>query len=422
LSRLRFLSVALLLVITSIQLSAQQPAGGSAEVVATLGGHTKSIDQIEFSHSGELIAASSRDGSVRVWRAVTGESLTTITTNKNSFIYQMAWSSDDRRLAITYIVKKSWQLVVWDVASSQPPTIFKDIEFVEWSPDGDTFLALDDKLNLQVWDVISREVTQTFTPAISPSKQFTISFVANGQRILTAAEGEPFQLWDVATGKLVNTLPPNIAVPNASDTSHFLSAVSLDKRFLISDKANIHETDTGGLITPIVGSSPVAFGPDGKTVLTIRFDGDDKYRHRQSYLSIRKIDNGEELMAFRVPEGISKLIWSPEGKTLAIEGFEFNTRVIDVATGRENGRLPYDNCWPWTPFGSDGCEPTRFSADGKMLLKEKEPLKLWDTRNVSLITVLKGAHSPAIFSPTDGQILATRSEDKKSILLWRLKR
>jgi WD40 repeat protein len=418
--------VPLLLVIASIQLAAQQAAGGSAEVVATLRGHTKNIQQIEFSHSGELIAASSRGGTVRLWSTVTGESLTTIPGERNAFVYRMDWSNDDRRLAINYQIKNSSELIICEVASGQPSTNdqqFKDIDFLEWSPNGQTFIALDQKLNLQVWDVVSRQVTQTLTPAISSNKSFTISFVANGQRILTASEDGPFQLWDVATGKLADAFPANIYVPNVIDPSSYLSAVSFDKRFLISDKVNIHETHTGRLIASFTdGSKPISFTPDGKSVVTVHFDSDKKSSHRQSYLSIRKIDTGEEWSAFQVPEGIYKLIWSPEGKTLAIVGLEFNTRVIDVATGRENGRLPYGNCWPWTPFGSDGCEPTRFSADGKMLLKEKQPIKVWDTRTVSLITVLKGARSPALFSPTDGELLATRSEDRKSVLLWRVKR
>jgi WD40 repeat protein len=128
------------------------------------------------------------------------------------------------------------------------------------------------------------------------------------------------------------------------------------------------------------------------------------------------------LLAFQVPESIREIIWSPDGKRMAIVGLTFNTRLIDAATGRENGQLPYGNCWPWTLIGSDGCEPIKFSADGEMLLKGKEPIKIWDAKTVSLIKVLKAARLPAVFSPTNGQLSATRSEDKKSVLLWRLQR
>ena len=422
-NRSKILAVALLLAITSSQLSAQQTLVSSAEVVATFRGHTKNISQIEFSHSGEIVASSSRDGTVRLWTTVTGESLATIAGDQNSEISSVSWSSDDRRLAITYRSKKFWKLTVWDVLGQRPiiNQQFQDISLLEFSPDGRTFLVLDQRLKLQIWDVDSKQLTHTLTPALTSTEPFTVSFVAEGQRILTASEGKATQLWDVATGKLIDTYPANTYDPYSP--RHDVPLVSLDKRFLVSGDVNIYETSTGRLRTLITGgSSPISFSPDGQSVLTISYDVNEKRRHRQSYLSRRKIDGGQELTAFQVPEGIFKIFWSPDAKTMAIMGLEFHPRVIDAVTGREYGRLPYRNCWPWTMCGSDGCEPIKFSADGAVLLKEKEPIKLWDTKTISLIAVLKAAHSPAVFSPTNSQLLATRSEDKKSVLLWRFKR
>ena len=422
-SHSRILATALLLLSITHQLVAQQTLGSSAEVVAMLHGHTKSILQIEFSHSGEIVASSSRDGTVRLWTTVTGQSLITIAGDKNTEISNMNWSSDDRRLAITYRSKKFWKLAVWDVTTGQSiiSQRFQDICLLECSPDGRTVLTLDDELKLQIWDVNSTQLTHTLTPALTATDPFTVSFVANGQRILTAAAGKAIQLWDVSTGKLIDTYPANTyGLPYPRND---VPLVSPDKRFLLSGDANIYETDTGRLITSLTEEkSPASFSPDGKTVLTVSYDAVGKSRHRQSYLSNQKIDDGDEFTAFQVPEGIHRIFWSPDGKTMAIMGLDFSPRVIDAVTGREYGRLPYGNCWPWTMCGSDGCEPIKFSADGSVLLRQKEPIKLWNTKTVSLISVLKAAHLPAVFSPTDGQVLATRSEDKKSVLLWRLKR
>jgi WD40 repeat protein len=190
---------------------------------------------------------------------------------------------------------------------------------------------------------------------------------------------------------------------------------------LLSGNVNLHEAATGRLLTTIEdGDSLISFSPDENSVLTVRYDAEKKLSHRQSYLSLRRIDSGQELSMFQVPEGIREIVWSPDGKTLAIVGLSFSPRVIDALSGRENGRLPYGNCWPWTMFGSDGCEPLRFSADGAIVLKEKEPLKLWDAKTVSLVAELKSAHLPASFSSTG--VLATASADRKSVLLWRVKR
>jgi WD40 repeat protein len=422
----KIFALTLLLAMSGNQLLAQSTAGSSVEVAAVLRGHTKSIQQIEFSHSGEIVATSSEDGTVRLWRTATGESLTAIAIDHGSDVYRIRWSSDDRLLAIAHRNKKHWELAVWEVPHGQRPIISHKVEylyFLEWSPRGHTFLSVDEDAKLQIWDVFSKQPTRTIDGALASNKPYRVSFVADGERILTASGDQPAQVWETATGKLLDSYPPNTSIPGFTYPSAGVPVLSLDNRFLISGNANIHETATGRLLTSMTGNGgPVSFSPDGENVLTLSTDAADKSRHRQSYLTVQKIDSGEELSSFQVPEGVDDIIWSPDGKTMAIVGLTFHTRIIDAATGRENGRLPYPNCWPWTMCGSDGCEPIRFSANGETLFKEIEPIKLWDASTVSLVRVLKDARLPAVFSPTDGRLLATRGKNKKSAVLWRLSR
>jgi WD40 repeat protein len=381
--------VAVFLLVTGIHLSAQERA---VQLQTTLSGHTKSILEITFSNDGKRIATSSNDGTIRLWNVATGESLATMMVDKNAEPLTLRWSPDDRRLAIAYYRQRRWEWQVWETPQTQAPSRshrFQSAYVFEWSPDEPT----------------------------------TITFVANGQRILTASSRGPIQLWDAATGKLIHTYEANLAISAANYPAADVEVVSHDARFFTSGNWRIYAAATGQLLMSIDdGTSPISFSPDGKSFLTLRSDLESKFTHRQSYLSIRALDDGKELSTFQVPEGIWKVLWSPDGRTIAMMGLSFSPRVIDIVTGRENGRLPYGNCWPWQLFGSDGCERLKFSADGALLLKEKEPVRLWDAKTASLATVLKDAHLPAAFSPTDGQLLATRSADKKSVLLWRLKR
>jgi WD40 repeat protein len=423
LSHSKILSVALVLSLT-IQLHAQNAATSSVKLVKTLSGHTKSIQEIAFSPRGEIVAASGKDGTVRLWDVATGDSLGTIAGQKNAEVTRLKWSGDETRLAISYRIKKSWELVIYEISSTQPPALsqrFPVAQFLEWRADGRTFLALDQQWKLKLWDAVTGDAIHTLTPTVARDKALTASFVANGELVLTASENGAVELWDVSTGKLVGTHAPN----TEADGPIFLmldipafSPESLDKRFFISGDSEVYEAASRKLVTSVKHERPVAFSPDGTKLLTLRYDDFKKTRHRQNYLTLRTIADGQELQTFQVPEGISDIYWSPGGDKVAIEGLEFNTRVFDVATGRQSGRLPYGNCWPWQMCGSDDCESVTFSADGAVLLKEKEPIKLWDSANVSLIKEFKDAHLPAIFSPAD-RILATRSEDKKSVLLWR---
>jgi WD40 repeat protein len=408
-----------------VQTFAQQTTGNSVELKATLSGHTKKILDIKFSPGGQLLASSSEDQTVRLWRVATGEHIGTITSDKQSEPFMMEWSSDDSKLAITYRKTKVWKLVVWKIVweiSTTPRPLSRFTENFHWdlSPGGRKALVLD-KEKVLLFDVITGKLITTLVPEFKkndvPSP--TVSFDADGQRILTTSVDGPTQVWEADTGKLIATYPGNRGYEGLIP---FVPVVSPDKRFFISGNKDIFEVATGRPLTTIKSTDePISFSPDGKTVLTVRYDPEDKRSHRQSYLTAWDIVSGGELSRFQVPEGIRDVYWSRDGKTLGLLGYEFHPRIVDVTTGRENGRVPSKNCWPWSlGWGSDGCEHLVFSADGTVLFQENEPIKLWASRNVSLITALKGAHMPAVFSPTDGRLLATRSKDKKSVLLWRL--
>lgn len=383
---MRILLFALLLSLTNIQAVAQKSTVTAVELIATLSGHTKSIEQIEFSHSGDVVATSSKDRTVRFWNVVSGECLATI-VGDGAELSKFNLSGDGRRLALTYRRDKVWEVVVWELPANRPPSVgqrFPGAYFYEWSPDNRSFVALNAEAKLDIWDAISGKLTQTLSP--KPSTQ-TVTFVAEGQKIFVDSVAGPMELLDVGTGKLIQTYPTDACLYAGNFPNMLSPVLSPDKRVLLSG--------------------------------IVKYDPVEKRRH--TYLTLRKIDDGEELLTFQMPDGVQQLYWAPDGKTLAIVGLEFGPRLVDASTGREIARLPYDNCWPWTMWGSDGCEPLTFSADGAVVLKAIKPIKLWDTRTVTLIVELKDAHLPAVFSPTDTRLLATRSKNKKSLLLWRLK-
>ena len=382
---MRVLTLALLLALTSIPICAQQ---SSVELITTLAGHTKKIETIEFSHDGQSLATSSKDKTVRLWNVATGECFATI-VGDGAPPWKLRWSYDDRRLAITYECdERKWEVVVWEISGRQPPAMgqrFPATQFLEWSPDNRLFLALGQQAKLNIWDAVSGQLTQTLS---APATIRTMGFVAEGQRILTASSTEPVQLWDVASGKLAH--------------SYTVSVPEIDWNY------------------PILNHPWLS--PDKRLLLRANVKFDPQKKRSPTHFSMLNVESGAETLTFELPKEVHMVYWAPNGTMLVINGYEFKPRLIDAATGRELGRLPFDNCWPWTMCGSDGCEPFRFNADATVLLQEKEPLKLWDTKTITLIEKLKDAHLPLVFSPTDGQVFATRSENKKSVWLWRLKR
>jgi WD40 repeat protein len=401
----------------NVQLNAQQPTSNSAEIIATLKGHTHKIDNFRFDPTGRLISAATDDGTVVIWHT-TGERVQTIVPDAHTSTVAMLWSPDGKQLAINYWHKKSWALAVWDIASNSRIFQIPNACLVEWNLNNRSLLVLDSHSKLAEWDVASASLVMTLN--LSIKELDTIKFNADGQRVIKYSFDGPAELWDITTNRLVTAFLPTSHEPYHPNP--YASRLSPDRRLLIRDATSVLDVTTQQqLVSFTDGNYAVSFSPNSRSLVSIRNEPLEKLSHRQSYLTIWTTNGFKELSTFNVPEGVHEVVWSPNGETVAIVGLNFNTRLIDTSTGRENGRLPYGNCWPWTMFGTDGCEPINFSADGRVIVKQREPIKLWRGKDVSLICELQNAHLPAVFSPTENELLATRTRDKKGLLLWRIK-
>ena len=93
-------------------------------------------------------------------------------------------------------------------------------------------------------------------------------------------------------------------------------------------------------------------------------------------------------------------------------------KTAEHHVGRILTKLPYGGCTNDWLCGDNDCEPFVFSADGRVFLKQKQKVKLWRAVDGTLLALLTEARGPGVFSPTDPRLLATRSSDKKSVLLW----
>jgi len=177
--RMRILLVAFLLCVAANQTSAEQRMSGSVELINTLSGHKQSIIAIQFSHDGARLATSSEDGTVRLWSVANGECLATIDGDPKSEPWKISWSDDDRRLAITYVGGKSWDVVVWDTPATAPPTIqhhFQDIPSLKFNP----------------WEVMTGEPR---LPRWITDESTVVSFSPSGKTVITVKHNPEEKLW-----------------------------------------------------------------------------------------------------------------------------------------------------------------------------------------------------------------------------------
>ena len=171
------------------------------------------------------------------------------------------------------------------------------------------------------------------------------------------------------------------------------------------------------------GADRLSISPDGRMVLTARDKNPNKLFDRSEVMELWDVATGElKLTLERMPQGSSRVYWSPDGKSVIVQGSgRTKSRLFDLATGRVKAKLPYGSCTADSWFGhDDDCNNFAFNLDGSVFVKEKNPVKLWSARTGQLLAELKSARVPLVFSPTDKALFVTSSKDGTTIFLWEI--
>ena len=272
-----------------------------------LRGHEDAITSLVFSQDGKTIATASRDGTVRIWDALSGRELARLPVKAR--IEQAVLTPDGTRLLTlsSYDVPR-----MWDVASESLLFTLGDKTDVNYysagaqlSSDGRRALTYGDALwNLvYVWDVESGERLHVLK-GHSEEVRFAI-FSNDGERILTGSKDSTARVWEAKSGKTMMVLRGHTA-------SVVAGAFSLDGQRIITAAqdatARLWDANTGTIsfVLPHHTNNPrirlALFNRNGSRALT----EDSRSAH------LWDTANGKELQVF--PEPCDDLSFFGEGK------------------------------------------------------------------------------------------------------------
>ncbi len=229
------------------------------------------ITGVAFSPDGHWLAAS-RHREVLLIAAATGRVEQTLSGAENP-INSVAFSPDSRFVAAAEgLPSVVGHVRVWEIGSKEPRVFTghgDSIYSLAFNPAGDKLVTASyDKL-LILWDVASGKLGQTLkhhTAAV-----FAVAFSPDGKTLASASADQTLKLWNVETGQRIATLSEATKGLNAvafHPKGHELAAAGIDKMIRIYEW---NGTTAKLKRSSVAHDAPIlslVYSPDGATIFT----------------------------------------------------------------------------------------------------------------------------------------------------------
>ncbi|AFY53837.1 WD40 repeat-containing protein [Rivularia sp. PCC 7116] len=406
-------------------------------------GHKTIVESVAFSLDSLKIASSSRDRSIKIWDASTGECILTLESPNQHTVKNLVFHRDGSKL----FGYSNRSIISWDLNTGNSRILIESqsrICSLILSEDDILIFGCDDGA-IFVWDINTEELIDRFSTNSGiilslghtkendiltcgirdkivtvwnlnnsesieiQSQSYNISLIDisnNGKFLATGSGEKTIKIWDIDTGLYLQSLSGHLSEINAiafGSKNQILATASVDRTVKIWD------VTTGKCLKTLQGRADYVhsaiLSSDNRTIIS----------GSQHTINFWDIDSQQCIYTlFKTKDWLSSLIVSQDEKTIACANIGNEDNVIRIWQINDlNNCLTTSNKIPSKILKGhdDSIWSFAFNSDGKKIVSgsSDRTVKVWDSDTAQCLKTFYGHNRPVLsvsFSP-DENIIAS---------------
>jgi WD40 repeat protein len=207
------------------------------DLLMNLQGHLYSVWCVAWTHDGKAIASGSRDNTIRIWNAVTGDVINMFTGHENT-VLALSFNADSTKLVSGS--NHDGIVMIWDVISGDTECSFaahaSTVLCVDWNPRSDAIATGSEDMTVKIWDT-KGNLLKKFDSL--EGSVWSLSWNYKGNLLLSGTADKSIRIWHFDDESASSVIPDShlgsiLCVSWSPDGSLFASA-SQDSKIKVWD-------------------------------------------------------------------------------------------------------------------------------------------------------------------------------------------